>query len=487
MNASPPSRPARSPRARQRPQPGRVLLVEDEPLLLRALRRSLEADGHTVLCAEGPEAAAPWLADPDLDVALVDLRLGRESGLDLLERAKRAQPDLEVIVMTGFASIETAVQAMRCGAFDYLTKPFDGPDRLGVAVAAAVGRRRLARIARDTGTQSQGSGPPLVGTSAPMRALLQTIDGLRENESCVLLQGESGTGKELVARSIHASGRRAAGAFVPVDCGALPETIMESELFGNVKGAFTGAVGAQGLFRRANGGTLFLDEIGEIPLTMQAKLLRALQEREVRPVGAAGTVPVDIRVIAATHRDLEAMVLAGRFRADLFYRLNVVRIGLPPLRDRREDIPLLVHHCIRKHRRAGSPVDGIEPDALEALVRHPWPGNVRELENVVESALALARGPRLRASDLRLGRAPGGGFARLPSAGIELSLDAYERCALERALAETGGDATRAAGLLGLGRSTLYRKLAKHGILRASEDVASNSRERDTGAAQSVR
>jgi DNA-binding NtrC family response regulator len=218
---------------------------------------------------------------------------------------------------------------------------------------------------------------------------------------------------------------------------------------------------------------------------VQAKLLRALQEREVRPVGATGTVPVDLRVISATHRDLEAMVVAGRFRADLFYRLNVVRLSLPPLRDRREDIPPLVHHCLRKHRRAGSPVEGIEPEALGRLMRHPWPGNVRELENVIESALALARGPRLRLSDLRLQPTPGasGSSAELPA--LDLSLEAYERCALERALAEAGGDATRAARLLGVGRSTLYRKLARHGIARLADASGGPARRRGSGASRS--
>jgi DNA-binding NtrC family response regulator len=264
----------------------------------------------------------------------------------------------------------------------------------------------------------------------------------------------------------------------------MPESIIESELFGHEKGAFTGALGAQGLFRRADGGTLFLDEIGEIPVAVQSKLLRALQEREVRPVGAAGTVAVNIRVISATHRNLEAMVASGRFRADLFYRLNVVRIDLPPLRERREDIPLLVHHCLRKHRRAVSPVEGIESDALECLMRHPWPGNVRELENAVESALALARGPRLRVADLRLGRAPANTPSDVPPPAVALSLDAYERCALERALAETGGDATHAARLLGLGRSTLYRKLARHGISRAGERGNAPARASGSGAAQ---
>jgi DNA-binding NtrC family response regulator len=460
--------------------------VDDEPLWLRAVRRSLEAQGHEVFCALDVEEAEPFLHDPELDLALVDLRLGRASGIDWLDHAKRAQPALEVVVMTGYATVDTAVAAMRRGAFDVLTKPLDGPDRLARLVAGALDRRRLLRGSGARRRDPLATAPLLVGASAPMRQLQRTIESLRENESHVLLQGESGTGKELVARALHAASPRAAGPFVPVDCGALPESIIESELFGHEKGAFTGAVGAPGLFRRAHGGTLFLDEIGEIPLAMQAKLLRALQEREVRPVGAAGTVPVDLRVISATHRDLGAMVAEGRFRADLFYRLHVIRITISPLRDRREDIPLLVQHCLRKYRRAGSPVEGIEGDALEVLLRHPWPGNVRELENVVESALALSPGPRLRIADLDLdlGRGAAAGLACAPASGLALSLDAYERCALERALSEADGDATRAARLLGLGRSTLYRKLSKHGIVRPAERRPASRRGSGSGAAQ---
>jgi transcriptional regulator with PAS, ATPase and Fis domain len=296
-----------------------------------------------------------------------------------------------------------------------------------------------------------------------MRALVRTIHSLRHNESHVLLRGESGTGKELVARAIHATSPRAAESFAPVDCGALPESIIESELFGHERGAFTGATGAPGLFRVADRGTLFLDEVGEISLTVQAKLLRALQEKEVRPVGASSTVPVDIRVISATHRDLEEMVKQGRFRTDLFYRLNVVRIEIPPLRERREDIPLLVHHFLAKYRGERSRVEGIEDAALELLVDADWFGNVRELENVIESAMALAPGPRLRVADLPQ-RGLSGTRHAAPQPGVSLSLESYERCALERALEASGGDASAAARLLGIGRSTLYRKIAKQGL-----------------------
>ena len=303
-----------------------------------------------------------------------------------------------------------------------------------------------------------------------MRALARTIASLGHNESHVLIRGESGTGKELVARALHAASPRAGRRFVPVDCGALPESIIESELFGHAKGAFTGATGAPGLFRVADGGTLFLDEIGELPAAVQVKLLRALQEKEVRPVGSAESVPVDLRIVAATHRDLERMIADGAFRTDLFYRLDVVRIEIPPLRERREDIPLLVSHFIAKHARRAHPISGIEDDALELLCAHDWPGNVRELENVIESALALAPGPRLRAADLpfRWSSLASGSLRDCRDAGspapIPLSLARYECAALERALAEAHGDARTAARLLGIGRSTLYRKLGRHGL-----------------------
>jgi two-component system response regulator HydG len=453
---------------------GLVLLVDDEPLLLRSLQRILQAAGHRIRTAESAQAAASALADPDLDVVLLDLFLGRASGFELLERWKRERPEVEVIVMTGHASIESAVRCIRRGAFDYLAKPFDDVHRVRTTVGKAIERRRLVRRNRqlEEELKVRSTAPELVGNAPKMRALARTIHSLRRNESHVLITGESGTGKELVARAVHAASPRADGELVPVDCGALPETIIESELFGHEKGAFTGAVGAPGLFRMADGGTLFLDEIGEVPPGVQAKLLRALQHKEVRPVGASFTVPVDLRVVAATHRNLADLVAEGRFRADLFYRLNVVRIEVPPLRDRREDIPLLVHHFLDMHG-SRAPVDGIEDEALALLVASDWPGNVRELENAMESALALAPGPKLRVADLRVARrgpAPAGSAALDE---VALSLEAYECSALERALRENGGDAKAAARSLGIGRSTFYRKLAKHDSLRRGDRTRS--------------
>jgi two-component system response regulator HydG len=449
---------------------GLVLLVDDEPLLLRALARILRPEGHRLILAERLDAVTPALEDPDLDAVLLDLFLGTASGIDILERVKAERPDVEVVMMTGHASVESAVGCMRRGAFDYLEKPFEDVHRVRNTIRRAVERRRLVARNQELERELSERGEPLalIGRSARMRAIARMVHVLQHNESHVLLQGESGTGKEVVARAIHAASLRRERSFVPVDCGALPESIIESELFGHERGAFTGALGAPGLFRIAHGGTLFLDEIGEIPPSVQAKLLRALQHKEVRPVGGASPAPVDIRVICATNRDLAEMVREGRFRADLFYRLNVVRIDLPPLRERTDDIPLLAHHFLKKHRRDPEGPRGFEPDAMALLARHSWPGNVRELENAIESALALARFDRLRASDFSLGPARAAlGLAPSPAhQEIPLSLDAYECCALERALREAGGDAREAARRLGIGRSTLYRKLARHGIDR---------------------
>jgi len=445
---------------------GFVLIVDDEPLVPQSLQKVLQRAGYATAIAESAEEAEPFLEDPRLDVAMLDLQTGNGRAFDLLERIKGSNPEIEVVAMTGYASIESAVRSIRCGAFEYLEKPFNDLQHIRMTLAKALEHRRRASRNQEPEGESRGQAliPELVGNSAAMRRLARTIESLQHNESHVLLQGESGTGKELVASAIHNASPRSVGGFVPVDCGALPETIIESELFGHEKGAFTGALGAPGLFRMANRGTLFLDEIGEIPPNVQAKLLRALQHKEIRPVGSATPVPVDIRVISATHRDLAMMVDEGRFRTDLFYRLNVVRIEIPPLRARRDDIPLLVHHFLRKHGRENSRIEGIEESALERLAASDWPGNVRQLENTIESALALAPGPRLRAVDLTLGRS-----ARRPvlSSALDelpITLEAYERCALDRALAKSGGDATAAARLLGIGRSTFYRKLAKHSL-----------------------
>jgi two-component system response regulator HydG len=448
------------------PGAGLVLLVDDEPLVLRALARILGPDAHRLLSAETVEQVSAALAEPALDAVLLDLRFGAHDGRELLARMKRERPELEVIVVTGHGSVESAVECMRAGAFDYVEKPFPDPRRVRLTVQRAIERRRLVSRNHELERElvARAAGPSLVGASPAMHALQRMLASLRHNESTVLIQGESGTGKELVAAALHAASPRQAGPFVPVDCGALPESIIESELFGHERGAFTGAVGAPGLFRLADGGTLFLDEIGEIPLAVQAKLLRALQTREVRPLGGSSAVAIDIRVICATHRDLAEMVAAGTFRRDLYYRLDVVRLALPPLRERGDDVLLLAQHFLEKHRRTDSPVLGFAQGALEALAARDWPGNVRELENAIEAALALAGGERLGAADFTLAGARSTQPRSSTGLALPLSLDAYERSALERALDECRGDASGAARRLGIGRSTFYRKLVRHGI-----------------------
>jgi two-component system response regulator HydG len=435
-----------------------VLVADDEAAIVRSLRRSLEHDGYDVREA-GDETRLRAELAREPEVVLLDLRLGNASGVELLGELRARCPDAETVVMTGYASIDSAVECMRAGAFDYLEKPFSDPRRVLQTLARALERRRLRVRNRELeGELGRRSALERVIAHSPaMKRVLQTVRDLAGNESTVLIQAESGTGKELLARAIHETSPRSAGGFVPVDCGALPEGIIEGELFGYVRGAFTGALrDAPGLIRSAHGGTLFLDEIGELPVNLQAKLLRAIQEREVRPLGASQAEPVDVRIVAATHRDLAADVRTGRFRADLFYRLRVVSLALPPLRERLEDVPVLASHFLER-AAAGTKVVGLEPEALERLMAQRWEGNVRELENTIEAAVALAQGPRVTAADLRLGTAPS---APAPAPeGIALSLAAFERACLDEALGRSQGDVRAAAKLLGIGRSTFYRKL----------------------------
>ena len=442
-----------------------ILLADDEPQLLRLLRRMLQDEPMEVQEApDAPELLRRLEAQPS--VLLLDLRLAGTSGEELIEQVRECSPDTEIIVMTGHASVDSVVACMRAGAFDYLEKPFVDRPRVLQTLQRALGHRALRVRNRELeGELDRRSAlDGVVAHSRPMRGVTQLVLDLRENESTVLIEGESGTGKELIARAIHDTSRRRNGPFVPVDCGALPEGIIEAELFGYERGAFTGATrSARGLFRSAAGGTLFLDEVGELPLLMQSKLLRAIQEREVRPLGAGIPEATDLRIVAATNRDLAAEVRAGGFRRDLYYRLRVVAIEVPPLRERPEDIAVLASHFVERYA-PGTRIEGLEPEALEALLAHSWEGNVRELENTIEAAVALARGPRLRVSDLRLP-----GFAsrtvaalatnqRSSETPIQLSLKAYERACIETALSRCSRDVSRTAELLGIGRSTLYRK-----------------------------
>ena len=452
-----------SPRSAASPRP-RVLLVDDKPAQLRSLRHQLELEGYEGLEASDPTSLMAQLVhDPEF------VLLDQEQGVDLIGRIRARCPATRVIVLTRAASVDCAVACMRAGAFDYVEQPPGDRSR----VIRTLERARYRRAAHGDPVRISG----IVARSEAMQDVLRLVLGLVRNQSNVLIQAESGTGKELIARAIHAHSPCRNGPFVPVDCGALPEGIVEGELFGFERGAFTGAVHASaGLFRSADGGTLFLDEIGELPIHVQAKLLRALQSREVRPLGATGAVPIDVRIIAATNRDLGEEVRAGRFRADLYYRLWVVVVPLPALRERPDDIPALVEEFLERARRRGARIGGIDPDALEVLRAGDWPGNVRELENTIEAAVALAPGPMLTRADLF----PRGQVARPAPApeGIPLTLSAYERACLEETLLRVDGDVRAAAKLLGIGRSTLYRKLVQHGIERGGLSSEGDRRRR---------
>ncbi len=454
----------------------RVLVVDDKENLRKLLVRIL-ADGYAVEEAEDGARALSLVATRAYDVVLTDIRMPGADGFELLAAVKARAPDTEVVMMTGYATVADAVRAMKQGAFDYLEKPFDPDAALGV-VARAAERKRLADEARrQTAPGTAEAFHNLVGRSPRMReafALLEKAAGL---DITVLLLGETGTGKELAARAIHYHSGRKERRFVPVNCGALPADLVESELFGHARGAFTGAAAAKpGLFEEAEGGTLFLDEVGELPLPAQVKLNRALQEREIRRVGDTQPVKVDVRVIAATHRELREEAKAGRFREDLFYRLHVFPVTLPPLRDRAGDVPLLAHHFLAKHARAlRREVGALEPEALARLAGYGWPGNVRELENAIERAVAVSAGDRLRVADLPpevAGAAPApiaaadpAALARLPyREAVAEARDRTSRDYLVALLAEFEGNVTRAAERAGLERESLHRLLRKHGI-----------------------
>jgi DNA-binding NtrC family response regulator len=480
-----------SPRRQQKDSEKRktILVVDDDEIIHKIIHRLLGEGGFEVISAYQGQAALDVLMARDVDVALVDIRMPGMSGMEVLRKVRENDLGTEVIMITAYATIEEAVQAIKCGAFNFLTKPFDNVNRIHVEIQNALDKKELKERNLRLEQELMGSSRyrNIVGASPAMRRIFDLMDRLSQSDTTVLIQGESGTGKELIARGIHLGSHRRQSSFIPVNCGALPESIIESELFGHEKGSFTGAVASTlGLFRVADGGTLLLDEVGELAKNVQVKLLRVIQEGEIRPVGCAQTFKVDVRILAATNHDLEAQVRNGTFREDLYYRLNVVRIHVPPLRERREDIPLLVAHLMERFNLTRRRMEGIDEDALSLLKSYSWPGNVRELENCLEQCYALARGPWIGVCDLSIEiRGSAKGSETGPSAGRKgyrtsgtvlsspgkedkeaqgRSIKDYERLALQRAMDQTGGDVDRAASLLGVGKSSLYRKLRFHGL-----------------------
>ena len=440
-----------------------VLIVDDEDTTRNLCRDVVADSGLRTRTAPTTELALEILDQAPIDIVITDLRVPQIGGIELLKRIREMYPQTAVIVLTQYGTIESAVEATRIGAADYVTKPFHVPELRGKLdrVVRLLEADQENRVLREQLRTRPGFGS-LIGVSPKMQRVYRLVEKVSQHNYPVLILGESGTGKELVARSIHFSGPRKSRPFVPVDCSALVPTLIESELFGYVKGAFTGAVHSKmGLMEAAGSGTLFLDEIGDMPVDLQAKLLRALQEKEVKPVGSTDRVAISTRVIAATNRDLDAAVRQGHFRQDLFFRLNVVQIKLPPLRERKSDIPLLVHSFLEKFSDANGKMRTIAEDAMARLVAYDWPGNVRELENAIERAVALGSGPLLHAGDLPSGLQYGTG-TRMPQNDEVLPLEELERRAILRALHEAGGDKLAAARLLGIGKTTLYRKLKQY-------------------------
>jgi DNA-binding NtrC family response regulator len=453
----------------------RVLIVDDEPDVVANWVRVLERDGYTCITATDGQRALGLLEEERPDVVLTDLQMPRVDGMAVLGRALEIDPDIVVVVITGHGTIQSAVEAIRAGAFDYLLKPLPSNDTLRLAVERGVAKRRLVEENRRL---RESLAPPvgldqLIGRSPAMVSVFELVHKAARSEANILIQGESGTGKELIARAIHTNSPRASEVFVPVDCAALPENLLESELFGHERGAFTGAERAKpGMFEVADRGTLFLDEVGELPLTLQAKLLRALQEREIRRVGGTKLIPVDVRLVSATNRDLAEAVRKREFREDLFYRVNVIAIMLPPLRERAGDVPLLAYHFLGRYgRNRERPLEGLDAEALAMLEGYAWPGNIRELQNVIERACVLADGSTLRVRDLpEHVRGRGRPAAAVPGKDLPLReareawLHAFTQEYLTHLLRQHGGNISQAAKTAGVDRKTLHRLLAKHAI-----------------------
>ena len=441
-----------------------VLAVDDDPLVRDMVAALLEEAGYDATVVDSAVDALERVEDRDFDVVLTDLQMPEMDGLALLAKLRQLRPDTPVVLMTAFGRIETAVEAMRAGALDYVTKPFQS-DALLVALERAFERRQLEeenRRLRKAVDRTTSFGE-LVGKSAAMNEIYALIRRIASNRSNVLITGESGTGKEVVARTVHFTGARADKPFIPVNCTAMPEGLLESELFGHVRGAFTGAhTNKKGLFEAAQGGTLFLDEIGDMPASLQGKLLRVLQDREVRPVGGNQSVKVDVRIVAATNQDLEAAIRAGTFREDLFYRLNVLPIRIPPLRERPEDIPILAEAFLGRH--TDDERYRLSELATRKLVDAPWPGNARELENCIERALAMADSHEIHPDAILLSHEPtpthSGDLDDLLQAALDRRVSAHDltEAYIDAAIERSNGRMSRAAKLLGMNRRTLYRR-----------------------------
>lgn len=440
----------------------KILIVDDEPVVRDSLSKWFAEEGFTVRAVGSAQEALSSFQPRAWDVALLDIKMPGIDGIELQQRLHEADPDLIVIVMTGYASVETAIQALKQGAYDYICKPFE-PDELVHTINNALEHRRARKEVVQLREHLQEVSPhfQIIGQSPAMKRVYELIEMVAPTDSTVLITGESGTGKEVAARAIHEASARRLMPFVAIHCGGLTETLLESELFGHERGAFTGAQARRkGKFEAADRGTVFLDEIGDISLKTQTDLLRVLQDKEIVRIGSTTPFKVDFRCIAATNRDLQAMVKEGTFRFDLFYRLDVVNIQLPPLRERVEDIPLLAEYFLQKHvATMNKPVTGISRDAMNLLMKHSWPGNVRELQNAIERALVIGKGPEIVAADfpMQLGA---------PHETTGRRLEDVARAHIERILEESGWNLTHAAETLGIDRSTLYSKIKAYGLKR---------------------
>ncbi len=476
--------------------PPRVLAVDDEQVVCESIRRVLAAEGYEVATSTSSRSGLELLKKERFDLLLLDIKMPEMDGIELLKAARDVSPETEVVIITGYATIETAVEAIKLGAFDYLEKPVSPPQLL-VATARALERKQLVDLTRRLRSELEtrhriGN---VICSSPPMRKVMQLVSRVAPTNSTVLITGETGTGKDVIARAIHYNSPRKDGPFVVADCASLAESLLESELFGHVRGAFTGAVkDRKGLAETARGGTLFLDEIATVSPQIQGSLLRLLQEREIRPVGSDKPVGVDVRVIAATNRDLKALVDDGAFREDLYYRLSVFTITLPPLRERREEIPLLAHHFIQRFTEEfGKPIDSITPRAMAVLEAHDWPGNVRELEHAMERAVLLADGRTIDVDSIATGGEPlGAVWTDVPDDAATLAerkqelragaVDRVERLFVIKALRKSGWNVSQAARDVGMARPNLHALMRKHGITTPGTEGSEGDEGEESGA-----